>query len=243
MGFLLVAALGADERFWDEACAELERYLPCRKLGQAAAAPPAQVALMEERRRDAGWSRVIAVGCAVGSMAAAAYAGAHPERAAAAILVNATGRTGPDAAAMLRQRATRVRQGGMAAILPEAVDRPFDGQARDHRYARYLERFAAQDAERYAQALEVSADYDASDLIDQIRCPALVIAGGRDLLLPPAQARRVHERVAGSAFEQFDEVAHFIPYQAPQRFAARAIAFVRDQVDSAGEPMPTSPRR
>lgn len=230
LGFLLVAALGADERFWDEVQGPLERVLPCRALGQAELRLPEQVAAMDEHRRDAAWSQVVVVGCAIGSIAAAAYAGTQPAHTAAAILVNATDRAIPTAATMLRERAAKVRQGGMQAILPDAVDRAFDRQPRDERYRRFLSRFAAQDAERYAKAIELSVDYDASSLIGRIRCPTLVLAGGHDRPLPPENARRVQSMIEGAIFEQVDEAAHFMPYQMPELFAARVMSFILDHV-------------
>jgi pimeloyl-ACP methyl ester carboxylesterase len=147
------------------------------------------------------------------------------------ILSNPALRTSVDAKAMLSTRAEAVRRAGMLDILPGAVDKAFEGQPRDERYSRYLARFAAQDAEAYALSVLGILDADASADLAAIRAPALVIAGGHDVLLPPAMSRMVHQLMPQSQFVQFDEAAHFIPYQAPQRFATRVADFV-DSIDS-----------
>jgi 3-oxoadipate enol-lactonase len=159
-------------------------------------------------------------------MTAAAYAARHPGRVAAVVLGNPTARTTAAAAAMLRQRAEAVRMGGMAAILPQVVERAFLGQPADDRYERYLARFAAQDPEGYASAIEGVLDADVGDELRMVACPSLVVAGGQDVLLPVEHAREVEGLLARVDFELVEEAAHFVPYQQPEWFARRVLAFL-----------------
>ncbi len=235
---LLIHPLGADLRFWEDC---LPAWLPCfrclrcdlRSAGGSprSTAPPTvadHVSDLEALRAALGLEAVVPVGCAVGSMVAAAYAARHPERVPALVLSNPTPRTAPAARAMLAERAAAVRAGGIAAILPGAVERAFAEQPRDARYARYLEAFAAQDPEAYALAVLGFLDADVSDELPRVRCPTLLVAGRHDLLLPPAQAEEVRRLLPpGAATLELDgEGAHFLPYQRPERFAARVLGFL-----------------
>jgi 3-oxoadipate enol-lactonase len=170
---------------------------------------------------------VIPVGCAVGTMIAAAYAARHLDRVPALVLSNPTPRSAEAARAMLTARAEAVRTGGMAAILPGAVERAFEAQPRDARYHRYLDAFAAQDAEAYAEAVLGFAQADATVELPRVRCPVLLVAGRHDLLLPLAQAEAVRALLPPGARLEIDEDgAHFLPYQQPARFAERVLAFL-----------------
>lgn len=183
---------------------------------------------LETLRAALGVASVIPVGCALGALVAAAYAARHPDRVPALVLSNPTPRTAEGARAMLAARAVAVREGGMAAILPGAVERAFEAQPRDARYAGYLAAFAAQDPAAYADAVLGFAGADASADLQRVRCPTLLVAGRHDLLLPPAQAEEVRRLLPerSARLEIDEEGAHFLPYQRPARFAARVLDFL-----------------
>jgi 3-oxoadipate enol-lactonase len=235
---LLVHPLGADRLFWDACIAAWGPDVPviACDLRSAGASPRSDgpVTLdrhardLEELRIELGIHRLVLVGCAIGAMTAARYAALHPQSTAALVMASPTPRTAPAARAMLAQRADLVRRDGMAAILPGAVDKAFEGQPRDHRYHAYYQRFAAQDAQAYAASVQGILDADVSADLAALRCPTLVVAAGHDLLLPPAVAREVHGLVAGASFAQLDAAAHFAPYQQAQAFAALASAFLTE---------------
>lgn len=181
-----------------------------------------------------GLDRVVPVGCAIGAMTAAAFAARHPERAAALVLTNAARMTIPTARAMLAARADAVESGGMAAVLPGAVDRAFQDQPHDEAYRVFLERFGAQDPSGYAAVVRGILDADVTADLAAIRCPTLVVAGGRDVLLPPERSVEVAALIPGARLESFDEAAHFVPYQAPDRLAG----LVADWLGTQGAAVP-----
>jgi 3-oxoadipate enol-lactonase len=235
IGLMLLHPLGADRRFWDACIARWSGRFTCvaPDLRQSTAAPDARPATLveqaegiEDLRAALGFTRLIPVGCAISTMVAACYAARHPDRTAALILANATPRSSPQAAAMLTGRAATVRAGGMAAILPQAVERSFLNLPKDQRYDAYLAAFAAQPAETYAFACLASAAFDAGPFLPAVRCPSLVVAGEHDVLLPPALGREVAELIPGAHFEIMPDAAHFAPYQRPDAFAARVADFL-----------------
>jgi pimeloyl-ACP methyl ester carboxylesterase len=233
---LLIHPLGADLAFWDDCVRHWAPEISCvacdlRSAGQSPrSAGPAfieqHVADLEALRAQLGIQRVVPVGCAIGSMIAAAYAASHADHVAAVVLSNPTLRTSAKAAEALRARAAAVLADGMAAILPAAVDTPFLNQPMDERRDRYLKRFARQDAQAYAASILGIVDADVSADVAALHCPALVVAGAHDTLLPPEQALRVHEALADSQFLQFDNAAHFLPYQRPVEFAQQVLHFL-----------------
>lgn len=233
---LLIHPLGGDLTFWDE-CIAYWPSITCvacdlRSAGDsprpAAPLSAAEHARdLEALRRALGIASVVPVGCAIGSMIAAAYAARHADAVHGVVLSNPALRTAEAARTMLRDRAAAVRSGGMAAILPGAIDRAFLEQPKDERYRRYYARFAQQDAEAYALSALAVLDADASDDLKALRCPALVVAGGHDVLLPPEQSRAVHALIRDARFQLLEDAAHFSPLQQPRAFAELVLDFLR----------------
>ncbi|HTK01987.1 MAG TPA: alpha/beta hydrolase [Bordetella sp.] len=236
IALLLIHPLGADLAFWDDCVRHWAPTISCvacdlRSAGQSPrSAGPAYIAQhvadLEALRAQLGIRKVVPIGCAIGSMIAAAYAAAHADHVDAVVLSNPTLRTSAKAAEALRARAAAVLAGGLAAILPAAVDTPFLNQPMDERRDRYFQRFASQDAQAYAASIMGIVDADVSADVAALRCPALVIAGAHDTLLPTEQALQVHEALADSEFQQFSDAAHFVPYQQPAEFAQKVLHFL-----------------
>ncbi len=235
---LLIHPMGASLGFWD-ACLPAWRAhvgllapdLRCAGASPCTAEPPGlamHVVDLEALRAARGIARIVPVACAVGGMVAAAYAARHPDRVPAMVLANPTPRSTEAAREALTARAAAVREGGMAAILPAAVERPFEKQPRDARYAAYLAAFAAQDAAAYAQSVLGFASADASADFARIACPTLLVPAAHDLLLPPPLAEACAALMpAGLARIALDaEGAHFLPYQRPAAFAALVLDFL-----------------
>jgi len=234
---LLIHPMGASLSFWDAClpfwqarCGTLAVDLRSAGASPRGAAPTLEThaADLEALRAALCLTRLVPVACAVGCMVAAAYAARRPEHVAAMVLANPTARTTESARAMLLARAEAVRQGGMAAILPAAVERPFEAQPRDVRYRAYLEAFAAQDPQAYAEAVRGFAMADARADFARLTCPVLLVPAAHDLLLPPSLAEEVLALMPpGLARIVLDEEgAHFLPYQRPGAFAARVLQFL-----------------
>jgi 3-oxoadipate enol-lactonase len=236
IGLLLLHPLGSNLRFWD-LCVETWRdHLSCvavdlrNVVTDGCELRPVtieqHVADLKDLQSHLGFERLIPVGCAIGTMIAAGYAATYPELVAALVLSNATARSSPQASLMLAERGKLVRQQGIAAILPQTVERAFLNQPHDERYRRYFDAFASQSAVDYAFACEASADYNAERYLKAVGCPALVVAGQHDVLLPPALAEAVAQILPGAQLRMTD-AAHFVPYQAPLVFAELVLDFLK----------------
>jgi 3-oxoadipate enol-lactonase len=233
---LLVHPLGADLTIWDDFVASLGGRMTavaCDLRGAGNSPTPGYPLSIDEHASDLETLRVslgvqslVVVGCAIGTMAAAAYAANYPASTRALVLSNPTPRSMPQATVMLADRAALVRAEGIEAILPAAVERAFLNQQLDARYERYLERFAVQDPEAYALSTLAAASADATEHLRRLRCPLLLVPGRHDVLLPIANAQTVQEIVPAARFVVMEDAAHFVPYQQPERFAELVLDFV-----------------
>lgn len=239
---LLIHPMGADLRFWDACRAIWEETRDClaMDLSGAGASPDPGGVLTPERQAGYLEEMLLArgvtvplciVGCAVGAMVAVCLAARLGERAAGLVLANPGLRTDGAARAALAARAGAVRAGGMAAVVDQVMAATFAGQPEGPARAAFAARFAAQDPEAYARQIEAMLDVDTGPALEVIArrapaCPALICLGGRDLLLPPETGRAVAARLPGAHVVEFSDVAHFIPYQAPARFAAEVARWV-----------------
>lgn len=233
---LLVHPMGADLLFWDACRAVWESQFRCIAvdLRGAGKSPSTQGSVsIRAHGEDVGnlvtqlqAGPVVAVGCAVGAMVATAFAGLHPESCRGLVLSNPGFRTLASARDMLTKRADAVRRAGMMAVLPGALDGAFAGCPHDASRDAFAARFTAQDPLRYALQIEGMLEADTSPFLSAIACPTLIVAGGRDNLLPPSHAAEIHARLPGSCLELMPDGAHFIPYQQPDVFARMVSYFI-----------------
>jgi 3-oxoadipate enol-lactonase len=233
---LLVHAMGADLTFWESCRSVWEPHLECVAIDQRGAgrspASPAPLSPADHAADLAAFCQreslgpVVVIGCAVGAMAAALLAARRPDLVDMLVLSNPGYRIDEAARSALATRAATARAGGMAAILPAATSVAFEGCPDDERQRAYVARFAAQDPQAYALQIEGMLEADMSAVAGSITCPTLIVAGGRDRLLPARHAEAIHAAMPGSRLVRFEDGAHFIPYQQPERFAHEVLTFI-----------------
>jgi pimeloyl-ACP methyl ester carboxylesterase len=191
---LLVHAVGADSRMWEE-CAEIwsrRFYVVACDLRGAGRTPsperpwrPADhVRDLEAVRSGLGLDKVIPIGCASGAFIAASYAVEHPAHVSALVLSDGTARLGESSRARVEERLERIRIGGMEAVIPAAIDLAFAGMPKDMRYARYTERFRENDPHGYAMLALGMLGGDLTSLLASVEVPSLVLVGRHDAIYP-----------------------------------------------------------
>jgi 3-oxoadipate enol-lactonase len=179
--------------------------------------------------RGLGVKRAVMAGSAIGGMIAATLAASEAEIAAGLVMTNPGARITEPQQERLRASAEEVRRHGMAALLPAAADRVFYGMAKDARYDLYVERYRAQDAENYALSALGFVDLDLRPLLPRVKCPLLLIPGGLDNLMAADSADIIASLAPQAEIVRFEHVAHFIPLQAPERFAATLRPFLANK--------------
>lgn len=83
----------------------------------------------------------------------------------------------------------------------------------------------AQPVDAYLAQLSSIQTHDASDRLDRITTPTLVIAGEEDILIPVELSRRLHQAIAGSEF-QTTPGGHASVWEHPKPFNEAVIAFI-----------------
>lgn len=114
-------------------------------------------------------------------------------------------------ASQWRERAALVRREGMAAIADAVLGRWFTGAAPPA----YREMLLSCSPEGYARCCEALSDVDLRDELEQIDAPLLVVAGGEDPTVTPADARQLPGRLV-----VLDGAAHLASADRPDAFNA-----------------------
>ncbi len=233
---LLVHPLGTDLRFWEE-CIDVwkTRYYCIAPDLQAAGQSgrpdvpvtiPGHAADLEHLRAHLGVRSVVPIGCALGGMVAATYAARYPQPTRALVMTNPGLGSTEAAKEMLTKRVETLRTSGIAALLPAAADRAWQNLPHDERYERHVARFSAQDAETFARSVAGFIEADITGDLPRITCPMLVVSGEHDVLMPGDAAQRIKDMVPQAECVLMPDVAHFLPFQSPQRFAALVTEFL-----------------
>jgi pimeloyl-ACP methyl ester carboxylesterase len=79
----------------------------------------------------------------------------------------------------------------------------------------------------YLRVLELLGEHDASDVLDDIDAPTLVIAGDRDVMTPRAAAERMARRIRGAELMIVPGGTHFVAVEYPELLNLRLEKFFR----------------
>lgn len=182
------------------------------------------IALLDQR----GLDRVDVVGWSMGGFIAQALAAAEPDRVGGLVLLStdpcrrAAIRASPEVWSRLidhggtsTQQATRL----LALLFPPAVAAGIPPEIVEVVAAA---RGSLSDATLSAQeaAIDRWHQQSAVDLQRSIRTPALIAAGEKDVVIPPANARLLADVLPGSRVELYEGCGHAFMAQEPERLAA-----------------------
>ena len=181
----------------------------------------------------------VVAGHSMGGMAAQVMVTVHPEvarrRVGALVLVATacerigTGRPATDRLAR-RVIAHRRVERALAArgVSPFLVRRTFGRHVCRAQLDAVCEMFVATPAEVRADALTAMAALDLSGALASVELPVTVVAGSRDRLLPPSQARRIAQLVPGARLVTFEGTGHMVPLEEPDRLAGLVAGHATD---------------
>ena len=158
------------------------------------------------------------VGLSVGGMIAQAFVLARSDLVRSLTLIDTAAGFPEPARAGMRERAATVRTGGMPAVLGSTLDRWFTPETRTRRpdlIDRVTKTLLADDAAVHAALWEMIAELDLVDALHRIACPTLILVGEHDPSSPPAAARVLAERIAGSQMHVIAEASHMSPLERP----------------------------
>jgi pimeloyl-ACP methyl ester carboxylesterase len=195
--------------------------------------PPGDGLLTMERIADdavllldhLGLSRAIVCGLSMGSYAALAMVRRHPLRLRALVLCS--GRPGADDEEGRRNRALmaeKVLREGAAAAADAMVPLLLGATTRKERpevAARVRALILGNPPRGIADALAgLAARADSTATLREVRVPTLVMCGEEDPITTPAEARKLHEGIAGSRMDVLPRAGHLINMEDPPAFEA-----------------------
>jgi 3-oxoadipate enol-lactonase len=229
---VLSHALGLDLQMWDALAAELagagHEVLRYDHRGHGGSAVPPGPYAMDDLVEDAArllreWGRgpVVFVGLSMGGMVGQGLALRHPDLLRGLVVANSTSRYPQAAQAAWSQRIAAVEAGGMAAVADAVVERYLhaEGRAAHPDLASALRgRLLRTDPVGYVAACHAVAGVDWQDALGGVRCPTLVIAGGRDAGATPAMGEAIAAAIPGARFELLAEASHLSVAECPAAF-------------------------
>lgn len=89
--------------------------------------------------------------------------------------------------------------------------------------------FADLDMDVYMHTLDLLGDHDASDVLEDVDVPTLVIAGDRDLFTPRRAAERMVRRIPGAELMVVPGGTHYVAVEYPELVNLRVEKFFRER--------------
>jgi 3-oxoadipate enol-lactonase len=179
---------------------------------------------------ELGLSRFHMMGTSMGGMIAQEYAIAHGSDLKSLTLSSTYAAPGPFCGRMFSMWADMAPILGVSFVMRDVTLWAFTLPFFETR-ASELEEFEvamgaiAQPVDAYLAQLSSIQTHDASDRLDRITTPTLVIAGEEDILIPVELSRRLQQAIAGSEF-QTTPGGHASVWEHPEPFNEAVIAFI-----------------
>jgi 3-oxoadipate enol-lactonase len=234
---VLAHALGLNLNMWDPqvpALAGRFRVVRYDSRGHGRSNVPAGPYTLERLALDLvavldalGIEHADVCGISLGGMGVQWVAVHRPDRVHRPVLANTSARIGTQA--NWTERMEAVCAGGMEAIRDDVVARFLSERfRREHpdETRQIAQMLDSTPAEGYIAACAALRDADLRSQVGSIRAPALLVAGGLDVAVPPGQMQELHAAIAGSELVVLQDAAHLASVEQPETFIAHALAFL-----------------
>lgn len=184
------------------------------------------VALMDHL----GIVRTHYLGLSMGGMVGQLLGLTHADRFRSLCLVSTSSRTPADARPLWDQRIkTVLGPEGMAGVVDGAMARwvaPAAMATKPDLVKRLRGMILGTPPTGYAGWCHAIAGLDLTDRLSAIRLPTRVIVGSLDPATPPAAARTIQERIAGSDYVEMPGVSHMLQVEEPAAFHPHVLSFL-----------------
>ncbi len=183
----------------------------------------------------AGLCRALRIGSAVmvghslGAAVAVTVAARFPQLVRGIALLGPVLKLPEAAIPAIRDRAAKVRAEGMAPMadaLPAGALAAATRESNPAVLALFRAMILANDPEMYARHCEALLAAGAAALLDQVRCPALLLAGDSDPTAPPAAVEKLAGALRGCRYAAIAGAAHAMQLDQPTAVTAELERFV-----------------
>jgi 3-oxoadipate enol-lactonase len=168
------------------------------------------------------------VSAAAGAAIAVSFAARFPQRVAGLVMCGPALDADAARRSLLEQRADLAVTQGMRAIAEATLARSWPQAIRTDTAAfeAYRARLLAADPLGYAFANRALGEMDLAQVLGQVQCPSLLMAGRHDLLRPPEQVERQVARFSHGEFAVVPS-GHLMAVQNPHEVVERLSAFIQ----------------
>jgi len=227
---VFINGLGTDHRIWDAVLQALPAQLSVlvydlrgqglTELGTGRYDVASLSSDLEALLDRLGAASVVPIGFSMGGLVAQQFAFAHPARVRALGLVATSLRIA--SAQLWRERAEQVRQGGIAAVVPGAMERWFSAPFRERQphlvrgYRTLLERV---DPAGYLAGVGLLGETDLRANTSQLSLPSFVVVGSADVATPPEGAKELADQIPGASYRVLAGAGHMIGVEQPEALA------------------------
>ncbi len=164
---------------------------------------------------------VVLIGHSMGGYATLAFARKYAAMLRGLVLVGTkAGADTAEAAAGRRATAEKVRVEGSAVVVsamaPKMLAASNTDAAMAHQVRGFMERSKPEGV--IGSLLGMAERGDSTDLLSQITVPTLVITGGDDTIIPPAESEKLATAIPGARLEMIPGAGHLVAFEKPEEF-------------------------
>jgi 3-oxoadipate enol-lactonase len=160
------------------------------------------------------------VSLAASSMQALTFYQRKPQHVGSLVFCNPAPGVDPSRADALNSVAEKAEREGIRGIIPAMLDKSYPPELSDlETYGNYRGRYLANDPVGFGNAFRMMARTNLINLLETIKCPALVIAGRQDYIRAVEVTEGIAKKIPGARFEIID-AGHFMPTTSPKALVA-----------------------
>jgi len=166
-------------------------------------------------------------GPAFGGGFALAFAAKYPKRTHRVLACSPTTSINAAGKVAMLARADAAERNGMRSLAEPSHAFSYPQCFREGdlgRYERYRRRWLANDPSSFAAINRMLAETDMENLLGDITCPCLIVAGSHDQIRPPAMVSALVNKIPGARYHEAP-TGHFMPLHTPKLFSALAVEF------------------
>jgi pimeloyl-ACP methyl ester carboxylesterase len=99
------------------------------------------------------------------------------------------------------------------------------------------------DFDAYSLCVNTLLDHDATDVLDTITVPTLIVSGGRDVFTPAAMAEEMVRRIRTCSHLHLPDASHYAAVEYPEEIAGAMTIFLNKEIHMDHTPLPGAGKR